>query len=88
MANLSWIEKKLAATFLAELPPVTFQDAIPDFQKAEDLNPKPWKENRLLLAKCYIGENKFNEALTWLDSAKDVEAQTEDVSNVVRYDSS
>lgn len=80
VSNLSWIEKKLASTLFAELPPVTFPDAINDFLKAEDLNPKPWKENRLLLAKCYAGDGQHQEALNWLDSAKAVEALTEDVS--------
>lgn len=69
VANLSWIERKVANTLFAEVPAATLPEAIEDFKAAHKLNPTPWKENSLFLAKCYIAQNNYAEAVHWLDDA-------------------
>ncbi|PSN49120.1 Regulator of microtubule dynamics protein 3 [Blattella germanica] len=65
-------ERKLAGTFLAEPPTATYPEAIEDFLMAENLSPKPWKENRLLIAKCHINQGNYTEGVVWLDRAAEV----------------
>ena len=45
----------MAATLFASPPSASLPEAIQHFLQAERLKPDGWKENRLFLAKCYIG---------------------------------
>ena len=56
IAQLSWIERKMASTLFANPPEASLPEAIDHFLMAESLKPDGWKENRLFLAKCHIGE--------------------------------
>lgn len=79
VSQLSMMERKVASWLFAEVPKGTVENAIADFQKTEDLNPKPWKENRLLLGKCYIAQKQYDVAVKWLDKALEVPAITSEV---------
>jgi len=72
VAGLSWLERKVANTLFGEVPPGTYKQAVESLLEAEKLNATAWKENRLLLAKCFIGEQDYKEALCWLDKAKEI----------------
>lgn len=75
----------MAGALFTELPTATYSEAIEHCLKAESLSPTPWKENRLLLAKCHIGEGNYTDALPWLDLASQVTVLTADVSqNIIR----
>jgi hypothetical protein len=75
----------LAGTLYAEPPTATYPEAVEHCLKAESLSPTPWKENRLLLAKCHINQNNFADAVCWLDLASQVPVITPDVSqNIIR----
>lgn len=80
MANLSWIERKVAGTLFAEVPAATLPEAIEDFKSAHRLNVKPWKENSLYLAKCYLAESNYSEAVKWLDDAASIPVTSCEVS--------
>ena len=70
------------------------------FTQAERLKPEGWKENRLFLAKCYIGQwiiiwkgfNKFTSkglgdyatAVAWLDRADAIPMAMPDVREGVK----
>jgi hypothetical protein len=85
VANLSWIERKLASALFAELPTATYPEAVEHCLKAESLSLTPWKENRLLLAKCDISQGNYADAVFWLDLASQVPVITPDVSpNIIR----
>ena len=53
IANLSWIEKKVASALFGQVPDVTLDDALQHLRKAYELKPD-WKENILYLVKCSI----------------------------------
>lgn len=53
IANLSWIERKVANTLFGQVPAVTLKDAVKHLRKAYELK-SDWKENILYLAKCSI----------------------------------
>lgn len=84
VANLSWIERKLAGALFAEPPIATYPEAVEHCLKAESLSPTPWKENRLLLAKCRINQGNYADAVCWLDLASEVPVITPDDESAER----
>lgn len=68
-ANLKWYERKVAATFFAEPPNGTFDEALEHFQRAENLRGADWKENKLQIGKCLIALGRYKEAVKALGTA-------------------
>ena len=54
VAELSWWERKMAATLFADPPTASMEEAKGHFTAAETLKPDGWIENRQFLAKCCI----------------------------------
>lgn len=77
VASLSWVERKLASTFFATPPTATFDDALKDFLKVEELKPNCWIDNLIYVARCYIQKKDYKNAGKYLKSAVGVEAQDE-----------
>ena len=67
VVQLSWIERKMAATLFASPPSASLPEAVTHFLQAERLKPDGWKENRLFIAKCFIG-NSYKRASRFLQS--------------------
>merc|ERR1719222_431446 len=72
VSQLSWIERKMASTLFASPPSASLPEAITHFLQAEKLKPDGWKENRLFIAKCFIGEGDYTQAVIWLDKADSI----------------
>ncbi|TGZ54014.1 Uncharacterized protein DBV15_00293 [Temnothorax longispinosus] len=78
VANLSWIERKIAATLFSEPPSASYEDAIDSFQKAEDFSVKVNLENWLFLSKCYIALSNYKPACQWLEKICDLSVTSEE----------
>lgn len=78
VANLGWIERKIAATLFSEPPSASYEDAIDSFQKAEDFSSKANLENKLFLSKCYIALGNYEPACRWLEKICDLSVMGED----------
>lgn len=78
VAQLSWLERRVAAALFAEVPSATFEETLEHFMAAEKLRPSGWKENRLFIAKCYILMNDFSLASAWLEQAASAPSVTPD----------
>ncbi|KAI6222390.1 hypothetical protein M3Y99_01503300 [Aphelenchoides fujianensis] len=75
VANLSWFERRLAATFFSQPPTATLDDALRDFLEVERLRPGLWPENLLFLARCYAGKNENKTAAHYLKLALKIEPE-------------
>lgn len=62
----------------AEPPNATFEEAIIDFVRAEELTKKPFKSNKLLLGKSYAAVGKYQEAVRWLEETVTVPTISEE----------
>ncbi|NXN54066.1 RMD2 protein, partial [Rynchops niger] len=72
VAQLSWIEKKVAAALFGTPPTSTVEEALQNFLKAEEMHPGYSKYNYVYLAKCYKDLGQKNNALKYCDSALSV----------------
>lgn len=70
IAKLSFFERKFARIIVSDLDEPSIQDALFNCLKCEELAPTPWKENQLLIAKCYVEDGEYKKAVEWLDKAK------------------
>ncbi|KAG7462726.1 hypothetical protein MATL_G00187810 [Megalops atlanticus] len=85
VAQLSWIERRVAATLFGEPPSASVQDALKNFLKVEEIRPKYSKFNYVFLAKCYKDLGQRAQAMKMCDAAssmrmvskEDEEAQKE-----------
>jgi hypothetical protein len=68
VSQLSWVERRLAATLFSAPPNATVEEALVHFETAEKKG-KPLKENRFYLAKCYISLSDNINAAKWLTLA-------------------
>lgn len=66
IADLSWIERKVAATFWGALPNATYDEAIEELKKVHEMKVKT-KAIYYFLAKCYSRKKDYREAVKWLD---------------------
>jgi len=78
VSQLSWLERKMAATLFAEPPSASLPEAVDHFMAAERMKPEGWKENRLFIAKCHIGLSNYPEAVSWLQRADAIPLASEE----------
>ncbi|NXD51825.1 RMD2 protein, partial [Corvus moneduloides] len=79
VAQLSWIEKKVAAALFGTPPTSTVEEALQNFLKAEEMHPGYSKCNYVYLAKCYKDLGQKNNALKYCDSALSILSVTNEV---------
>ncbi|KFP66135.1 Regulator of microtubule dynamics protein 2, partial [Cariama cristata] len=72
VAQLSWIEKKVATALFGAPPTSTVEEALQNFLKAEEMHPGYSKYNYVYLAKCYKDLGQKSNALKYCDSALSV----------------
>ncbi|KAI1286817.1 Regulator of microtubule dynamics protein 1 [Halotydeus destructor] len=66
VADLSWMEKKMAAVFAGKLPDVSYDQAIGQLQAVHDGGHRA-KAVYYFLAKCWAAKKSYQEAVKWLD---------------------
>ncbi|XP_078398805.1 regulator of microtubule dynamics protein 2 isoform X2 [Cetorhinus maximus] len=77
-SQLSWLERKVAATLFNEPPNSTIQDALQCFLKVEELHPRYSKANCVYITKCYRELGQTNNAQMWCDMAASFPNNTEE----------
>ncbi|XP_058275684.1 regulator of microtubule dynamics protein 2 isoform X2 [Hirundo rustica] len=82
VAQLSWLEKKVAAALFGTPPTSTVEEALQNFLKAEEMHPGYSKCNYVYLAKCYKDLGQKNNALKYCDSALSILSVTNEVQKM------
>ncbi|XP_053567877.1 regulator of microtubule dynamics protein 2 [Bombina bombina] len=78
VSQLSWIERKVAATLFGNPPAATIQEALQNFLKAEEMHPGYSKYNYVFLAKCYKDLGQKVDALKYCDAASAIVSVTKE----------
>ncbi|XP_043913907.1 regulator of microtubule dynamics protein 2 [Protopterus annectens] len=78
VAQLSWIERKVAAALFGNPPSATIQEALHNFLKVEELQPQYSKFNYVYLAKCFNELGQRSSALKWCNEASSMPSVTKD----------
>lgn len=76
---MKWYERKAAAAFFGELPQTSYDQALVHFLEAERLVNKEWKQNRLMIAKCYIAMRDYETGVEWLLKASAIPPKDDSV---------
>ncbi|RHZ40109.1 hypothetical protein DYB26_015264, partial [Aphanomyces astaci] len=66
IADISWIERQLAAAIFGTPPRATYAEALAYFLQADAISPGFWKKNSLLVAQTYLKLNDVPQAKDWL----------------------
>ncbi|XP_029449653.1 regulator of microtubule dynamics protein 2 [Rhinatrema bivittatum] len=78
VSQLSWIERKIAATLYGNPPSATVQEALQNFLRAEEINPGYSKYNYVYVAKCYKDLGQNVKALEYCDIASSIVSVTKE----------
>ncbi|XP_044310029.1 regulator of microtubule dynamics protein 2 isoform X1 [Varanus komodoensis] len=78
VAQLSWIEKKIAAALFGAPPTSTVHEALQNFLKAEEIHPGYSKHNYVYLAKCYKELGQRSNALRCCETALSILSVTKE----------
>ncbi|XP_062500940.1 regulator of microtubule dynamics protein 1-like [Corticium candelabrum] len=69
IANMSWVERKLASTLFATPPTSSFEEALEHFNLAEQKDPGFYCENQTMLGKTHLKMGNKDEAKKWCTKA-------------------
>ncbi|XP_042334073.1 regulator of microtubule dynamics protein 2 isoform X1 [Sceloporus undulatus] len=78
VAQLSWIEKKVAAALFGTPPTSTIHEALQNFLKAEEIHPGYSKYNYVYIAKCYKDLGQRSNALKSCETALSILSVTKE----------
>ncbi|GFS96557.1 regulator of microtubule dynamics protein 1 [Trichonephila clavipes] len=68
-AEMPWYQRKIAAAIFASPPTSTYEEALENFKKAEEITPLFYSMNLLMLGKCYINLNNKEKGMKYLKKA-------------------
>ena len=77
VANLTWIEKKVAVTLFARVPEATYNEALQSLLTAQKFKPD-WKDNIFYISKTQILMKHYEEALEWIERGLKIKNKGED----------
>uniref|UniRef100_H3CFL0 Regulator of microtubule dynamics protein 2 n=1 Tax=Tetraodon nigroviridis TaxID=99883 RepID=H3CFL0_TETNG len=77
VSQLSWIERKVAATLFGEPPTATVEDALRSFLKVEEIQPG-YSTNYVFLAKCFKDLGQSQRARQMCEAARSMTAASKE----------
>jgi len=82
IADISWIERKVAAAIFGTPPQSTYDEALKYFLHADSISPGFWKKNSFMIAQCYYKMKNYSEAKVWAQKALEVATKTDEDKEV------
>ena len=78
LADLPWYQRKIVSTMFATPPTGTYEEALENFLKAEELDANFYSMNKLMIGKCYYQLKDYEKAREFLTKAINITVQNED----------
>ena len=75
IAGISWVKRKIAASFIASPPTATYEEALEYFLKADEK--RQFLLNQLWIAKTYLAMKKKPEAKEWFTKVSEGQPECE-----------
>ena len=82
IAGISWMERKLAASFIASPPEATYDEALAFFVQAEERRQFP--TNRVWIAKTYLKLSDKAKAKEWFTKVVEMAPECESDKNDIK----
>jgi len=77
VAKLTWLEKKIASALFDKPPEATYQDAIKEFEKVNELR-QGWRAVSYYIGKCWINLKDYKQAIQAFDAAAEMDIKDEE----------
>jgi len=78
LADLPWYQRKIVSTIFATPPTGTYEEALENFLRAEELEANFYSMNKLMIGKCYYQLKDTEKAKEYLSQAVNITVQNED----------
>lgn len=78
LADLPWYQRKIVSTIFATPPTGTYEEALENFLRAEELEENFYSMNKLMIGKCYYLLKDNEKAKEFLTKAVNITVQNED----------
>ncbi|KAK9507724.1 hypothetical protein O3M35_007514 [Rhynocoris fuscipes] len=78
IADMPWYQRKIASAIFTAPPVSSFEEALEFFNKAEEVDPRFYSHNLLMLGKTYLKLKKEDKARYYLDLACNYPVSTDD----------
>ncbi|XP_038076550.1 regulator of microtubule dynamics protein 1-like isoform X2 [Patiria miniata] len=83
-ADMAWYQRKIAAVVFGSPPTSTYQEALDNFKKAEEISPGFYSKNLLMLGTTYLKMGNKEDAITFLTKAKEYDVKKDEDKEVVK----
>ena len=77
VSNLSWLERKLAASLFAQVPETSADEALKSLLQAYKIKPE-WKQNIYYICKTLISLKRSKEATEWIEKGLTCKIEDDD----------
>jgi len=76
IAGLPWYQRTIASTLFATPPTSSYEEALDNFLKAEEIDPNFYSVNLLMIGRTYLCLNDKEKARIYLTRARDYPVET------------
>lgn len=78
LVELTWYERKFANTCLGKIPNASYEQALQNLLKAEEMAPLNWNKNMMLIGKVYLRLRDHTNAKNYLERTLQLEVVTDE----------
>lgn len=78
LADMPWFQRKIVETLFATPPSGSFQNALDNFLKAEEIKADFFAMNKLMIGKCYLKLKNMEKAKEYIELATNVTVNNAD----------